>query len=50
MEQYDQLNAFAIELIEYLGNNQPLQEQIDLVEFLVSNAMVKHGCSEFIAP
>lgn len=39
MEHYDQLNALAIELIEFLGNDKPAQEQIDLVEYLVSHAM-----------
>lgn len=40
MEKIDQYNnMLAIELIEYLGNDKPAQEQIDLVEYLVSNAM-----------
>lgn len=39
MEHLDQYNILAIELIEYLGNDKPAQEQIDLVEYLVSNVM-----------
>jgi hypothetical protein len=39
MEQIDQLNLLAIELIEYLGNEKPAQEQIDFMEYLVSNAI-----------
>lgn len=39
MERLDQNNFLALELIEYLGNDKPAQEQIDLVEYLISNAM-----------
>lgn len=39
MEHIDEYNFLAIELIEYLGNDKPMQEQIDLVEYLVSKAM-----------
>jgi len=33
-----QLNYFAIELLELLGNNSPNQEQIDLLEALLITA------------
>ncbi len=39
IDDYDEYNVLAIELIEYLGNDKPAQEQIDLVEFLVSKAL-----------
>jgi len=37
----DKCNMLAIEVIEFLGNEKPEQEQIDLVEYLVCNAMSK---------
>lgn len=39
MERLDQNNFLAIELIEYLGNDKPAQEQIDIVEYLISHAL-----------
>jgi hypothetical protein len=39
IDDYDEYNVLAIELIEYLGNDKPAQEQIDLVEYLVSKAL-----------
>jgi hypothetical protein len=42
MEELDQYNILAIELIEYLGNNTPAQEQIDLVEYLVQLSLKNH--------
>lgn len=40
MDHLDQYNMLAIELIEYLGNDKPAQEQIDVVEYLVTKAML----------
>lgn len=42
----DQCNILAIEVIEFLGNNKPAQDQIDLVEYLVSNAMSKMNANK----
>jgi len=39
MKQIDEYNVLAIELIEYLGNDKPRQEQIDLMEYLVTKVM-----------
>ena len=43
MEHLDQYNILAIELIEYLGNDNPEQEQIDLIEYLISKAIDKQN-------
>jgi len=43
MEHLDQFNILAIELIEFLGNKKPKQEQIDLVEYLVARAIDKQN-------
>lgn len=42
----DQCNILAIEVIEFLGNDNPAQEQIDLVEYLVSKAMSRSNSKQ----
>jgi DNA-binding CsgD family transcriptional regulator len=38
MKEVDSLNYLAIEFLERLGNNEPSQTQIDLVESILSNS------------
>jgi hypothetical protein len=40
MQKIDQLNYLSIELLEQLGNRQPSQAQIDLVESILSSSTV----------
>jgi hypothetical protein len=42
-EQFEELNSIAIAVLEELGNQNPSQEQIDLVENVLKSIQSRQG-------